>query len=140
MLSWNWDRFWKSIISLTRGADQKSYSNSNQLKTRYVEECIDRGFKSLSRGSSNFNDKDIDDAIEAFSAVIEMIPNSPRYYKERAQAWKERGNFEKAIEDYSTLISMFPNDKDYYRLRASALVSKRRFRQSNRRLLNTHKK
>lgn len=54
------------------------------------------------------------DTISLWNRVIEKDPSTWSAYKERAEAYKRKGEFDKAIQDYSTTIALDPRDCDAY--------------------------
>ncbi len=49
-------------------------------------------------------------AVEAFSRVIELTPNSAHAYNNRGVAYSELGNYRLAIQDYNRAIGIDPDE------------------------------
>jgi len=57
---------------------------------------------------------DNDGAIADYTKAIELDPNNPMYYDNRALSKAEKENFSGAIEDYTTSIELYPGDPETY--------------------------
>ena len=67
------------------------------------------------RGLAYFFQRNLELAIEDFTRVIELEPNSPLAYNNRGGAYYEQDNLELAIEDFTRAIELNPdNDQAYY--------------------------
>jgi cell division septation protein DedD len=65
------------------------------------EDWVDKGLKLISQ-------KKYDEAIEAFSAAIEIIPRDYQAYNYRGVARALKGDFDKAVADYSKALKIRP--------------------------------
>lgn len=61
-----------------------------------------------------------DEAIDAFTQVIELKTDYPNAYYNRAELYFEKEQFARAVTDYSQAIELSPSDASYYNGRAHA--------------------
>ena len=65
-------------------------------------------------GIQNFNARQYTEAIVFFNKAIELAPNNPDYYHNRAECCRLSGQYEKAISDYSFVLKSDSNDATVY--------------------------
>jgi tetratricopeptide (TPR) repeat protein len=67
-------------------------------------------------GIQNFNNRQYKEAILFFSKAIELAPNNPDYYHNRAECYRLSEQYEKAIPDYSFVLESNSRDaKVFYK-------------------------
>ena len=84
------------------------------------------------RGLAYQENRDLDDAVDDFSRVIELLPDSRDAYVNRARAFYTLDNFDAAISDYSKAIELSADDAVSYFGRANAHREKKAYAESIR--------
>ena len=79
------------------------------------EDWFDKGRKLLGQ-------KQYDDAIEAFSTAIEIIPRDYQSLNYRGVCWALKDDFHRAIADYSKAIEIRPTYAEPYNNRGFAFI------------------
>lgn len=78
---------------------------SGKLSEEQLDEAFSkRGYWSLS--------KNPDIAIHDYTELIQRKPNEPENYFHRADAYREKGDYQKALRDYNRAIELRPQDSD----------------------------
>lgn len=77
------------------------------------EDAFDEGLKLISQ-------QRYDEAIQAFSTAIEIIPRDYQAYNYRGVAWALKGNYDKAIADYNNALEIRPRYPEAYNNRGFA--------------------
>jgi tetratricopeptide (TPR) repeat protein len=120
----------RAVTDLTQAVDLKpgegSYREDLEEALRKKEETIkgkepevlhDRGIKCIKR-------RDYDQAIEAFTRLIQLEQNSARRYSNRAYAYGAKGDYDKAIADYTQAIKLSPENEYAYNDRGCVYCKK----------------
>jgi tetratricopeptide (TPR) repeat protein len=71
------------------------------------EDAFDKGLKLISQ-------QRYDEAIEAFSTAIEIIPQDYQAYNYRGVAWALKGNYDRALADYDKSLEIRPRYAEAY--------------------------
>ena len=74
------------------------------------------------KGLALIKSRQYDEAIEAFSAVIGMIPGDFEAYNYRGIAWAYKKDYDGAIEDYTKALSIRPGYAEAFSNRGFAWV------------------
>lgn len=77
------------------------------------EDPVDKGLELL--GQQRY-----DEAIQAFSTAIEIIPQDYQAYNYRGIAWALKGNYDKALADYDKALEIRPRYAEAYNNRGFA--------------------
>ncbi len=77
------------------------------------EDAFDKGLKLI--GQQRY-----DEAIQAFSTAIEIIPQDYQAYNYRGVAWALKGNYDKALADYNKALEIRPRYAEAYNNRGFA--------------------
>jgi Flp pilus assembly protein TadD/cell division septation protein DedD len=77
------------------------------------EDAFDKGLKLI--GQHRY-----DEAIQAFSTAIEIIPQDYQAYNYRGVAWALKGNYDRALADYNTALEIRPRYAEAYNNRGFA--------------------
>ena len=93
--------------------------NVDQLRCR---EILADGRATFERGISLYKRGHYDEAIEAFSKVIDIMPEATAPYFNRAKIYENKEEYTKAINDLSKMISLEPNKPDGYARRGKILL------------------
>ena len=95
-------------------ADNKNYSLAKALANKAAKISRDVGNKQLLvvslKNLINVHTKsgDYNGAIEALSELIQLDPNNPSYYYDRALLWKHNGDYESAVADLTRALELQP--------------------------------
>jgi cell division protein FtsN/Flp pilus assembly protein TadD len=79
------------------------------------EDAFDKGLKLI--GQQRY-----DEAIQAFSTAIEIIPQDYLAYNYRGVAWALKGNYDKALADYNKALEIRPRYAEAYNNRGFARI------------------
>ena len=95
-------------------ADNENYSLAKALANKAAKISRDVGNKQLLAVSLknlinvHIKSGDYNAAMEAFSELIQLEPNNPSYYYERALLWKHNGDYESAVADLTRALELQP--------------------------------
>ncbi len=81
-----------------------------------------KGEAAFQAGNRYLLEKEYQQAIDSFTAAIELEPKETRYLDYRAYTYAEMGAYQNALADYSLLIKQDPRRPEYYSARAQAYL------------------
>lgn len=82
------------------------------------------------QGNNAFNSNDIDRAIICYTKGLELDPNHPILYSNRAAAYLSKHKYDQALEDASKSISLNPSYMKAYHRKASSLREQSKFEEA----------
>ncbi len=101
------------------------------LSIRLFVSSVSMSSEELSeQGTTHYEQKDFQKAIDKFSQAIKREPNNDTYYHKRANSYYSQNNFQKAIEDYTQAIRIKPDNATYYNYRGHAYYRQNNFQKA----------
>ena len=104
-----------------RGKYSRATSQSEKDKLREQMTYVDRDFlanQKIDEGNKLAYSKDYNGAIKFYNEALELNPNFAVAYPNRANAYKNLGQYELALNDCNKAIQLRPNFSAWYQLRA----------------------
>ena len=84
----------------------------------------------LEKGLHMYGQGDIDNAIQAFTKVIQLDPKNAKAYNNRSASYQQKGLYDLAISDCNLAIALEPQYANAYINRGNSYQSKRLFDQA----------
>jgi formylglycine-generating enzyme required for sulfatase activity/tetratricopeptide (TPR) repeat protein len=116
----------RNFAEAERAAQQGNYKAAVQLYTELLEKDALAGaryplFVTLyNRGNAFFAQHQVQEAIQDYSAAIELNPKHVSSYYNRAGAYATLGRFDLGVRDYNKVIELDPNNAAAYYNRGAA--------------------
>ena len=104
----------KVVEAMQVQADSSSEVSERELR---AELAFQQGSVFIMLGQMN-------KAIERYSRAIELYPNNPATYNNRAVAYYDKGEYDLAIENYTQAIDLNPNHANAHNNRGNAYIGK----------------
>ncbi len=119
------------IIWMISGKAPDNSDGSGQVPSTATPTAPDNGQAGASdaeaffnRGDNLYDEKQYDQAIDAFTQAILLKPDYPDAYNERGMAYDEKGEYDLAIQDYTQSVKLNPKYAAAYYNRGISYANK----------------
>ena len=110
---------WQSVVDGIRKVIKGMQSQKQPSLTITPEEIKILSFSMLQKGNFLMMLKQIDEALKAYSRVIDLDPNDAAAYNNRGVAYHRKGKLDLAVKDYNIAIKLNPDDANAYSNRSN---------------------
>ena len=116
---------WQNVVDGIRKVIKGMQSQKQPSLTITPEEIKILSFSMLQKGNFLMMLKQIDEALKAYSRVIDLDPNDAAAYNNRGVTYHGKGKLDLAVKDYNIAIKLNPDDANAYSNRGTVYGIKR---------------
>jgi tetratricopeptide (TPR) repeat protein len=127
MKAWPWLLEWRRSLLDTRSGYQASLHCTLIIFVALTACTPMAPIDYVNSGGAKFRQRDYCGAIEEYGKAIELEPDIPQTYQDRARAFEGMGDYGRAIEDYDEVIRLGLGIATIFTARGTAFVHNKKY-------------